>query len=189
MRFRLILGGLLFVFGLIVGLVTIFYPKSETKTIQVQLELDGKAEITVKQPLRGWVSDQATFLLQYVPQEPGDETSVKRYSARFEMAGVDIQPQGTITSNVSTGDTANFKWQIRAAASGSKKGILWLFEKDTQGENVLLYAREFKFIASDYAGVEPLIARAVAVFCLIVGLGLCWSARRLIFRLNVPQRH
>jgi hypothetical protein len=180
MRVRSILGILLILIGIIVSSILVFYPKNQTITKLIQLNTGEKANVTIQLPLRSWTSNWVTVILHYAPISSKNEAAVKQYSARLEMAGVEIEPKGVITTNVLSGEEAKFRWLIRSSMPGVQKGILWLFVEEGQNNKNLLYASEFDYTIWNLVGIHPSVLQVGAGLSLVIGIGLLLVKRKPI---------
>jgi hypothetical protein len=93
----------------------------DSARIRLQLEMDDRGNITPTAVVEGNV---VTGEVVQIPNLY--ETHFVVAEARLDMAGVDIQPQGTISEPMSPGKPVTFYWSIRPEESGKYEGTLWL---------------------------------------------------------------
>ena len=175
MRWRLIIGVILFILSLGIGLVTLLYPETTTSRLTVSLTPEIEAEIQIKTPVRAWVADKTSYTLQSVIENGSAQSAPLTLSARLEMGDVDVNPQGLVNEIVTAGGGVKFTWSVRPPQAGKYPGILWLFEKNGTSAETLVLAREVELTSVKTFWVSPILARLAALILFSVSLGLLFS--------------
>ena len=103
---------------------------------------------------------------------------VLRLSARLEMNDPALDPQGLVQRSLQPGGKALFTWQAGSYTAGDTPGVLWFYETAANGENNVLYAKEFTYSSYKFLGLAPSTARFAAAGLLLIG-GLCLLLERL----------
>ncbi len=90
--------------------------------IRLQLEVDERGNITPTAVVDGNV---VTGEVIEIPNLY--ETHNVIAEARLDMAGMEVQPSGTISSPLLPGQPVMFYWSVRPAESGKYEGAAWLY--------------------------------------------------------------
>jgi len=93
----------------------------DSTRIRMQLEVDDRGNITPTAVVEGNV---VTGEVIEIPNLY--ETHNVIAEARLDMAGMEVQPAGTISESLSQGQAATFYWSVRPEKSGSYEGTVWL---------------------------------------------------------------
>jgi hypothetical protein len=93
----------------------------DSARIRLQLEVDDRGNITPTAIVEGNVVKGEVIQIPNLY-----ETHFVVAEARLDMAGVDAQPQGTVSEPMSPGKPVTFYWSIRPEESGKYEGTLWL---------------------------------------------------------------
>ena len=89
--------------------------------IRMQLEVDDRGNLTPTAVVEGNV---VTGEVVQIPNLY--ETHNVIAEARLDMAGMDVQPSGTISEPLSPGSSVTFFWSVRPTKSGKYEGTAWL---------------------------------------------------------------
>ena len=93
----------------------------DSTRIRLQLEVDDRGNITPTAVVEGNV------VAGEVVEIPNlYETHNVIAEARLDMAGMEVQPPGTISEPLSSGQAVTFYWSVRPKGSGSYEGTAWL---------------------------------------------------------------
>lgn len=142
------------------------------------------------------------FLLMTPTVNPGDEPSgnlqVKNLydthtvtaEARVDLAGVDVQPPGSLRAPFPSGGTVDFLWYIRPRETGLYRGTVWLyliFTDRISGEEsrLAVSAQIMEMEAVDFFGLPVQTVRTSGVIGAFAGLILLfpfWGEILEIFR-------
>jgi len=93
----------------------------DSTRIRLQLEVDDRGDITPTAVLEGNV---VTGEVVEIPNLY--ETHNVIAEARLDMAGMEVQPPGTISEPLSQGQSVTFYWSVRPNESGKYEGTVWL---------------------------------------------------------------
>lgn len=100
-------------------------------------------------------------------------------TARLDMAGIQVLPQGDISLPMVRGQTVTFLWSLNAPEEGRYKGTLWLYlnllpKSGGVGEQRLLLARQMDIEARSFLGLPVITARWLGLVGAVIGavLGL-----------------
>ena len=93
----------------------------DSTRIRMQLEVDDRGNITPTAVVEGNV---VTGEVVEIPNLY--ETHNVVAEARLDMAGMDVQPNGTISEPLSPGQAVTFYWSVRPNESGNYEGTAWL---------------------------------------------------------------
>lgn len=105
------------------------------------------------------------------------ETHFVTAEARFDMAGMEIQPSGSIYEPMKPGQSVTFYWSIRPRETGTYCGTVWLylvFEERVSGEKsrMAVSAQIVEIEALDFFGFPVNFARRLGLAGFILGLVL-----------------
>jgi hypothetical protein len=89
--------------------------------IRMQLEVDDRGNLTPTAVVEGNV---VTGEVVQIPNLY--ETHNVIAEAHLDMAGMDVQPSGTISEPLSPGSSVTFFWSVRPTKSGKYEGTAWL---------------------------------------------------------------
>ncbi len=119
-------------------------------------------------------TEEITLILEPVIGEKSSQTpslvSMDIYSiynimaeARFEVAGVTVNPANSIRESMPSGQTVKFKWQISTDQVGSYDGKVWLSLRllpldGSQASEVPIYIRELRLQTSSLFGMNEAMA-------------------------------
>ena len=93
----------------------------DSARIRLQLEVDAQGNVTPTAVVEGNV------VKGEVVQIPNlYETHNVIAEARLDMAGMEVQPSGTISEPLSQGQSVTFYWSVRPTESGKYEGTVWL---------------------------------------------------------------
>jgi hypothetical protein len=93
----------------------------DSTRIRLQLEVDDRGNITPTAVVEGNV---VTGEVVEIPNLY--ETHNVIAEARLDMAGMEVQPPGTISEPLSKGQSVVFYWSVRPNESGKYEGTAWL---------------------------------------------------------------
>ena len=93
----------------------------DSTRIRMQLEVDDQGNITPTAVVEGNV---VTGEVIEIPNLY--ETHFVVAEARLDMAGMEVQPPGTISEPLSPGQSVTFYWSVRPEKSGKYEGTAWL---------------------------------------------------------------
>jgi hypothetical protein len=93
----------------------------DSTRIRLQLEVDDRGNITPTAVVEGNV---VTGEVVKIPNLY--ETHNVIAEARLDMAGMEVQPSGTISEPLSQGQAVTFYWSVRPKESGNYEGTAWL---------------------------------------------------------------
>ncbi|MFL7867913.1 MAG: hypothetical protein AB8I58_03740 [Anaerolineales bacterium] len=93
----------------------------DSARVRLQLEVDDKGNVTPTAIVEGNV---VTGEVVQIPNLY--ETHFVVAEARLDMAGVEVQPQGTISEPMSPGKPVTFYWSVHPEESGRYEGTVWL---------------------------------------------------------------
>jgi len=93
----------------------------DSTRIRLQLEVDDRGNITPTAVVEGNV---VTGEVVEIPNLY--ETHFVVAEARLDMAGMEVQPPGTISEPLSPGGSVTFYWSVRPEESGIYEGTAWL---------------------------------------------------------------
>lgn len=103
------------------------------------------------------------------------ETHTITAEARFDIAGIDVQPAGPIYQPLSRGESVTFYWSIRPQATGMYRGTVWLhlnFVERSSGEEsrIALSAQFVEIEAVDFFGFSVDFVRTSGVVGSVLGV-------------------
>jgi hypothetical protein len=93
----------------------------DSARIRLQLEVDAQGNVTPTAVVEGNV---VTGEVVQIPNLY--ETHNVIAEANLDMAGVQVQPTGTISEPLSPGQSVTFYWSVRPTESGKYEGTVWL---------------------------------------------------------------
>jgi hypothetical protein len=93
----------------------------DSTRIRLQLEVDDQGNITPTAVVGGNVVSGEVVEIPNLY-----ETHNVIAEARLDMAGMDVQPPGTISEPLTQGHAVTFYWSVRPEDSGSYEGAAWL---------------------------------------------------------------
>ncbi len=94
----------------------------DSARIRMQLEVDDRGNITPTAIVEGNV---VTGEVIEIPNLY--ETHLVVAEARLDMAGMEVQPPGTISEPLTPGQSVTFYWSVRPEDSGRYEGTAWLY--------------------------------------------------------------
>ncbi len=142
---------------------------AESDVIRLTLEVDEQGNITPMAQVEGNV------ITGEVIQIPNlYETHTVTAEARIDMAGMDVQPAGSIYEPMTPGQSVKFFWSIRPQDTGLYRGTVWLhlvFVDRLSGEEsrMAVSAQIVEIKAVDFFGFSVNVARTSGVVGSIVG--------------------
>jgi hypothetical protein len=93
----------------------------DSTRIRLQLEVDDRGNITPTAVVEGNVVSGEVVEIPNLY-----ETHNVIAEARLDMAGMEVQPSGTISEPLSQGQAVTFYWSVRPNDSGNYEGTAWL---------------------------------------------------------------
>jgi hypothetical protein len=93
----------------------------DSTRIRLQLEVDERGNITPTAVVEGNVVSGEVVEIPNLY-----ETHNVIAEARLDMAGMEVQPPGTVSEPLSPGQAATFFWSVRPNESGNYEGTAWL---------------------------------------------------------------
>lgn len=105
------------------------------------------------------------------------ETHFVTAEARFDLAGMQVQPSGSIYEPMKPGQSVTFYWSIRPRETGTYRGTVWLylvFEERVSGEKsrMAVSAQIVEIEALDFFGFPVDFVRRLGLAGSILGLVL-----------------
>ena len=105
------------------------------------------------------------------------ETHFVTAEARFDLAGMQVQPSGSIYEPMKPGQSVTFYWSIRPRETGTYRGTVWLylvFEERVSGEKsrMAVSAQIVEIEALDFFGLPVNFVRRLGLAGSIHGLVL-----------------
>jgi hypothetical protein len=102
------------------------------------------------------------------------ETHNVTAEARFDMAGMSVQPAEAIYEPLKRGQSVTFYWSIRPQETGLYRGTVWMhlnFEDRSTGEQsrIAISAQIVEIEAVDFFGLSVNVARTSGVIGSVVG--------------------
>lgn len=141
----------------------------EGDIVRLTLEVDDLGNITPTAQIEGNV---VTGEVIEIPDLY--ETHNVTAEARFDMAGMQIQPSGAIYEPLKRGQSATFFWSIRPQDAGIYRGTVWLhlnFTDISTGEQsrIAVSAHSVEIEAVDFFGLSVNVARTSGVVGSVIG--------------------
>ena len=142
---------------------------AEGDIVRLTLEVDDLGNITPTAQIGGSI---VTGEVVEIPNLY--ETHFVTAEARIDMAGVEVQPSGSIYEPMKPGQSVTFYWSIRPQETGIYRGTVWLhlnFESLSTGEKsrIAVSAQIVEIEAVDFFGLSVNLARTSGVIGSIVG--------------------
>ncbi len=154
--------------------LTLEYPPkikagAESDVIRLTLEVDKQGNITSTAQVQG---NTVTGEVVQIPNLY--DTHTVTAEARIDMAGMDIQPPGSIYEPMAPGQSVKFFWSIRPQDTGLYRGTVWLhlvFVDRVSGEETRMpvSAQIVEIEAVDFFGLSVNVARTSGVVGSVVG--------------------
>jgi hypothetical protein len=142
--------------------------------IRIVLEVDDSGQLT---PTAFF--DEHELTTQAVEIDNLYATHLITAEARLDMAGLAVQPSGTVSKRLFTGETVDFSWSVSPTSDGSYRGTVWLFLKFVpfeEGEELekVLFSRPLEIQTVNLFGLGGQPARVLGALGTAVGslLGL-----------------
>jgi hypothetical protein len=103
------------------------------------------------------------------------ETHTITAEARFDIAGIDVQPSGPIYQPLTRGESVIFYWSVRPLETGTYRGAVWLhlnFVERSSGEEsrMALSAQFVEIEAVDFFGFSVDFVRTSGVVGSVLGV-------------------
>jgi hypothetical protein len=103
------------------------------------------------------------------------ETHTITAEARFDIAGIDVQPSGPIYQPLTRGESVTFYWSVRPQETGTYRGTVWLhlnFVERSSGEEsrMALSAQFVEIEAVDFFGFSVDFVRTSGVVGSVLGV-------------------
>lgn len=141
----------------------------EGDIVRLTLEVDELGNITPTAQIEGNVVVGETVEIPDLY-----ETHNVTAEARFDIAGMEVQPPEAIMEPLTRGQSATFYWSIRPQDPGKYRGTVWLhlnFTDKSTGEEsrIAVSAQIVEIEAVDFFGLSVNVARTTGVVGSIVG--------------------
>ena len=141
----------------------------EGDIVRLTLEVDELGNITPTAQIEGNVVVGETVEIPDLY-----ETHNVTVEARFDIAGMEVQPPEAIMEPLKRGQSATFYWSIRPQDPGKYRGTVWLhlnFTDKSTGEEsrIAVSAQIVEIDAVDFFGLSVNVARTSGVVGSIVG--------------------
>ena len=141
----------------------------EGDIVRLTLEVDELGNITPTAQIEGNVVVGETVEIPDLY-----ETHNVTAEARFDIAGMEVQPPEAIMEPLTRGQSATFYWSIRPQDPGKYRGTVWLhlnFTDKSTGEEsrIAVSAQIVEIEAVDFFGLSVNVARTSGVVGSIVG--------------------
>jgi len=141
----------------------------EGDIVRLTLEVDELGNITPTAQIEGNVVVGETVEIPDLY-----ETHNVTAEARFDIAGMEVQPPEAIMEPLKRGQSATFYWSIRPQDPGKYRGTVWLhlnFTDKSTGEEsrIAVSAQIVEIEAVDFFGLSVNVARTTGVIGSIVG--------------------
>ena len=141
----------------------------EGDIVRLTLEVDELGNITPTAQIEGNVVVGETVEIPDLY-----ETHNVTAEARFDIAGMEVQPPEAIMEPLKRGQSATFYWSIRPQDPGKYRGTVWLhlnFTDKSTGEEsrIAVSAQIVEIEAVDFFGLSVNVARTTGVVGSIVG--------------------
>lgn len=141
----------------------------EGDIVRLTLEVDELGNITPTAQIEGNVVVGETVEIPDLY-----ETHNVTAEARFDIAGMEVQPPEAIMEPLKRGQSATFYWSIRPQDPGKYRGTVWLhlnFTDKSTGEEsrIAVSAQIVEIEAVDFFGLSVNVARTSGVVGSIVG--------------------
>ena len=141
----------------------------EGDIVRLTLEVDELGNITPTAQIEGNVVVGETVEIPDLY-----ETHNVTAEARFDIAGMEVQPPEAILEPLTRGQSATFFWSIRPQEPGTYRGTVWLHlhfvDKSTGEESrIAVSAQIVEIEAVDFFGLSVNVARTSGVLGSIVG--------------------
>lgn len=142
----------------------------EGDIIRLTLELDDLGNITPTAQIGGNIVTGGVIEIPNLY-----ETHFVTAEARIDMAGMELQPSGSIFEPMKPGQSVTFHWSIRPQETGVYRGIVWLhlgFEDRVSREKsrMAVSAQIVEIEAVDFFGFSVNIVRTSGVIGSVIGL-------------------
>ncbi len=103
------------------------------------------------------------------------ETHFVTAEARFDLAGMEVQPSGSIYEPMKPGQSVTFYWSIRPQETGVYRGTVWLhlaFMERVSGEKsrMAVSAQIVEIEAVDFFGISVNLVRTSGMVGFVLGL-------------------
>jgi hypothetical protein len=141
----------------------------ESEVVRLTLEVDELGNITPTAQIEGNVVTGETIEIPDLY-----ETHNVTAEARFDLAGMDVQPSEAIYEPLKKGQSATFYWSIRPQETGLYRGTVWLhlnFVDKSSGEQsrIAVSAQIIEIKAVDFFGLSVNLARTSGVVGSFIG--------------------
>jgi len=142
----------------------------DSTRIRLQLEVDDRGNITPTAQIGGSI---VTGGVVEIPNLY--ETHFVTAEARIDLAGVEVQPSGSIYEPMKPGQSVTFYWSIRPQETGVYRGTVWLhlvFMERVSGEKsrMTVSAQIVEIEAVDFFGFPVNFVRTSGVVGSVLGL-------------------
>ena len=141
----------------------------EGDVVRLMLEVDDLGNITPTAQIAGNVVVGETIEIPDLY-----ETHNVTAEAQLDLAGMQVQPAGTIYEPLKRGQSATFYWSIRPQEPGTYRGTVWLhlnFADKSTGEQsrIAVSAQIVEIEAVDFFGLSVNVVRTSGVIGSVVG--------------------
>lgn len=113
--------------------------------------------------------------------------------ARFDIAGVEVQPGGLISEPLAPGNSATFFWSIRPREAGIYRGTVWLYlrfvdKQSGEESQKTLSAQIVEIEAVNFLGLSGSFARTTGVIGSVLGTIMGFPFLEEIVKLLLRRR-
>jgi hypothetical protein len=136
----------------------------DAERVILTLAVDAQGNLTPTAEVQGNVTQGQIVTIPNVY-----ETHNVMAEARLDLAGVEVQPSGTVSETLLPGQTVTFYWSIRPADVGHYKGTVWFYlrfiPKDSSPESrQALSAQLIEIDAVAFLGLKATYVRWLGLF-------------------------
>jgi hypothetical protein len=140
----------------------------DSDIIRLTLEVDERGSLTATAETAGNVTQGEII---HIPNIYDTHNVVAE--ARFDMAGVQINPPGSISESLRPGEKLNFYWSVRAEDVGIYRGTLWFYLRFVPLEGgpeqrQALSAQKIEIEAVNFLGLKAQPARWLGAFGAVI---------------------
>lgn len=102
--------------------------------------------------------------------------------SRLDVPTMIISPVGESHVKIDPMYPTYFTWQINPENKEVYSGRIWLFEEGSNGDRLLLLAREFELNSKKVFGFSYPIVRVISIIAIIIGIGMTTFSFHLVSR-------
>ena len=164
----------------------------DSDVVRLTLEVDDLGNLTPTAQLGGNVVSGETVEIPNLY-----ESHHVVAEARFDIAGMEVQPGELISEPLAPGNTATFYWSIRPREAGTYRGTVWLYLRFVDKQNgeesrKTLSAQVVEIEAINLLGISGWFARTTGVIGSVLGTIIGFPflediVKFLLRRRNLPK--